>query len=96
MLEKALNFGRGLVEKSKKLVVAVVATVAVCFTGVVHAAGEGLAIVAQDGTSGAITFAPEALASPIIDAAIATAKWGALVALVFIGIYIIVKMFKGK
>lgn len=70
-------------------------------TGLVHgassyAAGEGLAIVAKDDTTGAVTFSPDALANPIIDAVIECAKWGALVALVFIGVYIILKMFKGK
>ena len=55
----------------------------------------GLAIVTKDAVTNAVTFSPEVLATPIIDAVLKTAKWGALIALIGIGIYIIVKMFKG-
>ena len=72
------------------------ATVAVMGLGVAGVMAQGLDIITKNATTGVPEFHPDAMANPIIDAVIDTAKWGALVALVFIGLYIIIRMFKGK
>jgi len=64
------------------------------FVGVVGASAAGLEIVSE--TAGVVTFSPSALATPIMAAVIDTVKYSALIALIFIGVYIIIKMFSGK
>ena len=54
----------------------------------------GLEVVSEE--AGVVTFSPEALATPIMSAVIDTVKYSALIALIFIGVYIIIKMFSGK
>ncbi|MEI7504258.1 MAG: hypothetical protein WCJ61_13340 [Paludibacter sp.] len=82
--------------KKLKFVTCMVVGALVSSAAFAEEAAGGLAIVTKDATTNAVIFAPDVLALPIIDAVLKTAKWGALVALIGIGIYIIVRMFKGK
>ncbi len=98
MFKKMLDFGKKCFEKAKSVAMTVAVGAVVALGSLVsanaQAVDEGLGIVTKE-AGAAPVFHPEALANPIIDAVISTAKWGALIALVGIGIYIIIRMFKG-
>lgn len=69
-----------------------------CLAGSAMAEGSSAnyAIVSKDASSGAVTFTPENLATPIIDALIAGYKAWGIVALVIIGASLIVYILKKK
>lgn len=73
------------------------AVATMCLAGSAMAEGvPNYAIVSKDASSGAVTFTPENMATPIIDALIAGYKAWGLIALVIIGAGLIIYILKKK
>lgn len=82
-------------EKSKKFFGVAIGVVLALAGSTSEAALTGLDVV-KEGATGNVEFAPEALAQPVADAIMSTAKWVGVIALIVIGVYVVIKMIRGR
>ncbi len=96
-MKKVLRSFCAYVQKSAlaKNLLAVFAVMGSLFTASQAMAIQSLEIVSKNATSGNVEFHPETLAEPIIDAIIAAVKYGSVIVLVVLGVYLIYRFFKG-
>lgn len=90
MLKKLNGFVGSLGKKAVAFVAVAVAYCTALATYAQESTG-GLAIVTKE-SDGSVSFDPSVMASPMIDTVISCVKWGALIAFIVIGAYIVIRL----